>query len=173
MWAHTHPEKCVQRLTPTGSVRRAPAARACASCRASVYSLRTRKFYSTLHFRYRIHLLESVPPSGSLGLYSAKVNPTGTEFTRPISTVLKRKPLRDRGKPDGFEPKTPSLVACVIRLKKTESWAGANTGFGAMAARESRGEGRSSWPAAAVSSPDRWSSRRSSRAACRDLNGAG
>ena len=74
---------------------------------------------------------------------------------RTISTVLKRKPLRDRGKPDGFQPKTPSLVACVIRLKKTESWAGANTGFGAMAARESRGEGRSSWPAAAVSASAR------------------
>ena len=37
------------------SVRRAPAARACASCRASVYSLRTRKFYSILHFRDRIY----------------------------------------------------------------------------------------------------------------------
>ena len=32
-------------------------------------------------------------PSGSLVLYSAEVNPTRTEFTRPISTVLKSKPL--------------------------------------------------------------------------------
>ena len=31
-----------------------------------------------------------VPPSGSLGLYLAKVNPAGTEFTRPTSTVPPR-----------------------------------------------------------------------------------
>ena len=33
-----------------------------------------------------------VQPPGSLQLYSPKGNRSGTEFTRPISTVLKRKP---------------------------------------------------------------------------------
>ena len=37
--------------------------------------------------------MQPTPPSGSLLLYYARVNPTGTKFTRPISTVLKRKPL--------------------------------------------------------------------------------
>ena len=37
-------------------------------------------------------------------------------------------------------PRPTALVACVERLKKTESRAGTNPGVGAMAARESRGD---------------------------------
>ena len=47
----------------------------------------------TAQKQYSWQIVGSVPPSGSLGIYLAKVNPTSTEFTRPISAVLKRKPL--------------------------------------------------------------------------------
>ena len=50
----------------------------------------TKRYHGTLLNLAFLVQNSLVPPSGSLGLYSAKVNPTGTEFTRPISTVLTR-----------------------------------------------------------------------------------